>query len=90
MRELAEWRRPSFAFLTYPRAVQVDGHERWRYRKVVHEGVHLEHEPEFITCGYQLRRPRVRQSPICESTCSSSHRPRGRRVEGIKRSIEAV
>lgn len=39
---------------TYPCAVQVDGDERGRYREVVDEGVHLQHEPQFIASRNEL------------------------------------
>jgi|688.fasta_scaffold789698_1 hypothetical protein len=44
----------NWADLTDPCPVQVDGHERGRYREVVDERVHLQHEPQFIAGGDEL------------------------------------
>ena len=38
-----------------PGAIQVDGHERRRDGEVVHEGVQLKHEPEFVTGRDELQ-----------------------------------
>ena len=41
--------------LTDPRPVQVDGDERGRNGEVVDEGVELQHEPELVARGDELK-----------------------------------
>lgn len=51
-----------------PRPVQVNRHEgRW-YRKVVHERVHLQHEPQLVTGGDKLTIPRQPTNPLLTFT----------------------
>lgn len=37
-----------------PRPIEIDRDERRWYRKVVHERVHLQHEPQLVTGGDKL------------------------------------
>ena len=41
--------------LTDPSSIQVDGHERRRYCEVVDEWVHLQHKPQFVAGGDELK-----------------------------------
>jgi hypothetical protein len=44
------------AFVTDPRSVQVDGDEGGRNGEVVDERVQLQHEPELVARGDELRK----------------------------------
>ena len=40
---------------SYPGPVQVDGDKGWRDGEVVNEGIHLQHEPELVRGGDELK-----------------------------------